>query len=96
MTAGMGIWAAAFLVGTALAALYLALLWAGTRSLAGQRPVREFLLSTLARGGIVLGALAVWTLYIPDAGVLVAGLLGFVAVRLAATRAIELRSGEDG
>jgi F1F0 ATPase subunit 2 len=96
VTIGMGIWAAAFLVGAALAALYLALLWAGTRSLAGHRPVRDFLLSALARAGLVLGALAVWILYTPETEVLVAGLLGFVAVRLAATRAIELRSREDG
>lgn len=95
MTTSMGMWAAAFFGGAALAALYLALLWAGTRSLAGHRPVRDFLLSALARAGLVLGALAVWTLYTPDPGVLVAGLLGFVAMRLAATRGIELRSRED-
>ena len=96
MTASIGMWATAFLGGAVLGALYLAMLWTGTRSLACHWPVRDFLLSALARAGLVLGALAVWALYTPDPGVLVAGLLGFVAVRLAATRAIELRSREDG
>ena len=94
MTASIGMWATAFLGGAVLGALYLAMLWTGTRSLAGHRPVRDFLLSALTRAGLVLGALAVWALSAPDAGVLVSGLLGFVAVRLAATRAIELRSRE--
>ena len=96
MTTSMGMWATAFFGGAVLGVLYLALLWTGTRSLAGHRPLRGFLLSALARAGLVLGALAVWALHTPDPGVLVAGLLGFAVMRLAATRGIELRSREDG
>ena len=75
------------IAGAGLAALYLALLWAGTRALAGLRPARVFVGLALARAALVVAALAGWAALGASGAALLAGLAGFLAVRLAATRA---------
>jgi F1F0 ATPase subunit 2 len=74
------------LAGAALGALYLALLWASVRALAGPRPAAGFVALAVARAALVLGALAVALKLGVGAGALLAALAGFVAVRFAATR----------
>ncbi|KPQ16153.1 MAG: N-ATPase, AtpR subunit [Rhodobacteraceae bacterium HLUCCO18] len=86
MMAELSILAAGCAGGVAFGLLYLALLKAGTRAIAGPRPALAFTALAALRAilvvGAVLGALALGA----GAGALVAGLAGFVLVRVAATR----------
>jgi F1F0 ATPase subunit 2 len=79
--------AASALAGAAVGAAYMALLWLAVRGLPRTRGgVARFLALTLARAGLILGALGLaLALEVPASGLL-AALAGFVAVRLAATR----------
>lgn len=86
-------WIAGFAAGAVAGALYLGLLWAGTRALEGPRPARVFVALTLARVALVLGALAGAVALGAGAGTLAAGLAGFVAARAAVTRSVGLRDG---
>lgn len=76
----------AVLAGAGFGGLYLSLLWAAVQRLQGYRGgVAFFIALTVARAALLLGALAAAAaLGVPAAGI-VAALLGFVAVRLAAT-----------
>jgi len=78
---------AAALAGGLVGAVYLGLLWVGVRHLPQDRGgVLVFIGLTLARMALLLGALAAAAaLGVPATG-LVAGLAGFIVVRLAATR----------
>jgi hypothetical protein len=80
---------AAVLAGAGLGGLYLGLLWAAVRRLTQRRGgVAAFVALGLARGALLLCTLAAAAAHgVPAAG-LVAALLGFVAVRLAATRVL--------
>ena len=80
---------AAALAGAGLGGLYLGLLWGAVRRLTRDRGgVAAFVALGFARAALLLGALAAAAvLGVPAAG-LVAALLGFVAVRLAATRVL--------
>ncbi len=75
------------LVGAALGAAYLGLLWAAVRSLPqGRSGVRVFVGLGLARVALLLGALTVAAaLGLPARGI-AAAVVGFIAVRVAATR----------
>lgn len=78
---------AAVIVGAGLGVLYLGLLWAAVRRLPQAKGgVAVFVALRLARAALLLGALAAAAaLGVPAVG-LIAALIGFVAVRLAATR----------
>lgn len=95
MTAGPALLALAFASGAALAAVYLALLWAGVRALTGQAAPARFALLAALRAALILGA--VWGALSLGAGAagLGAGLAGFVAVRLLATRRLRRQTGKD-
>lgn len=75
------------LVGAALGAAYLGLLWVAVRSLPQDRSgVRVFVGLGLARVALLLGALAAAAaLGLPIEGI-AAAVVGFIAVRVAATR----------
>jgi hypothetical protein len=78
---------AAALVGAGLGGAYLGLLWVAVRRLPQERGgVAAFVGLALARGALVLGALTAAAVLGVQAAGIVAGLLGFVAVRVAATR----------
>jgi F1F0 ATPase subunit 2 len=78
---------AAALLGAGLGVLYLGLLWAAVRRLPrGRGGVAVFVALRLARAALILGTLAVAAVLAVPAEGLVAALLGFIAVRLAATR----------
>lgn len=78
---------AAALTGATLGGAYLGLLWLSVRCLAQEhRGVTLFVLLALARAALVLGALAAAAAFGMPATAFIAALLGFVAVRLAATR----------
>jgi F1F0 ATPase subunit 2 len=75
------------LVGAALGALYLVLLWVAVRSLPQDRGgVLVFVGLALARVALLLGALAVAAALGLRVEGIAAAVAGFVAVRLAATR----------
>lgn len=75
------------LAGVVLGGAYLGLLWLAVQRLPQERGgVAAFVLLALARGVLVLGALAAAAALGAPAAGYVAGLAGFVAVRLAATR----------
>ena len=78
---------AAALAGVGLGGAYMGLLWAAVQRLPQERGgVGVFVGLALARGALVLGALtAAAVLGVQAAGIL-AGLFGFVAARVAATR----------
>ena len=79
---------AAALAGAGLGGAYMGLLWVAVQRLPQERGgVGIFVGLALARGAIVLGALAAAAALGVEAAGIVAGLLGFVAVRIAATRA---------
>lgn len=80
-------------VGSAVGALWLVCLWAGARSISGPRPVRGFLGWAAARAALVLGALWAWAALGAQAGALAAGLAGFLALRVAATRRVRRGAG---
>ena len=78
---------AAALVGAGLGGAYMGLLWVAVRRLPQDRGgVAAFVGLALARGALALGALAAAAALGVQAAGIVAGLLGFVAVRVAATR----------
>ena len=85
---------AALAAGAALGALYLALLWAAVRALAGRRPLAGFLALAALRAALILGALAGAAALGAGAAEIAAALAGFVLVRLAATR--RARAGTVG
>ena len=89
----LGALALTFAGGAAIGAAYLGVLWAGVRGLAGPRGGARFLALAALRAGLILGALALALAAGAGAGAILAGLAGFVAVRLAATRRIEARDG---
>lgn len=77
----------AALAGAALGGAYLGLLWLAVRRLPQDRGgVLVFVGLGLARGALLLGALAAAAVLGVPAGGIVAALAGFVAVRFAATR----------
>jgi len=77
---------AAALVGTGLGGVYLGLLWVAVRRLPHDRGgVAVFVGLALARGALALGALAAAAVLGVQAAEIVAGVLGFVAVRIAVT-----------
>lgn len=83
------------LAGAALGAVYLGLLWRAVRRLPqGRGGAGVFVALALARAALLIGALAVAARLGAPAEVLLAGLAGFVAVRLAATRRLGGRSPE--
>ncbi|MDR9486077.1 MULTISPECIES: ATP synthase subunit I [Sediminimonas] len=86
MTAGPAIWALCFAAGMAIGAVYLGLLWAAVRALNGARPAVLFITLAAARALLVLGALAGAIALGAGAGQILAALVGFIAVRVAATR----------
>ena len=88
-------WGVAVLIGAGFGALYLALLWVGARALAGPRPALAFVGAAVARLALVLCAFFAWQMVSGQAGTLFAGLAGFVAIRLASTRAVDLRRKEN-
>jgi F1F0 ATPase subunit 2 len=78
---------AAALAGVGLGAAYMGLLWVAVRRLPQERGgVAVFVGLALARGALVLGALAAAAVLGVQAAGIIAALLGFVAVRVAATR----------
>jgi F1F0 ATPase subunit 2 len=78
---------AAALVGLGLGGAYMGLLWVAVRRLPQERGgVAAFVGLALARGALVLGALTAASVLGVQAAGIIAGLLGFVAVRVAATR----------
>lgn len=88
----------AALAGAALGGLYLSLLWLATQRLPRERGgVGMFLALALARAALVLAALtAALQLGAPAAGLL-AALVGFIAVRVLATRLMARgRTGGEG
>lgn len=91
MSGALASLALGFAGGAAVGALHLALLWAGTRALPGRRGGARFLALAAARAGLVIGAAAGALALGAGAGALLAGLLGFLAARLAATRAARPR-----
>lgn len=86
MSGGADGWALAFAAGAGFGAVYLALLWAGARALAGPRAHTAFALLAVARLALVLATLAGAALLGVGATELVAMLAGFVAVRAVMTR----------
>lgn len=88
MTGQLLIWAAGFAGGAAVGALYLGLLRAGTRALAGPRPALWFMGLAALRAALVLGALAGALTLGAGAADLVIALAGFVAARIVAIRLI--------
>jgi F1F0 ATPase subunit 2 len=95
MNTGPVILIGAALVGAVLGALYLGLLWASVRGLAGQRPAATFVALALARAALVLGALAAALALGAGAGAILAALAGFVVVRVAATRRTRAAEGRQ-
>ncbi|MDG4649742.1 ATP synthase subunit I [Roseibacterium sp. SDUM158017] len=85
-------WGLCFAAGAAFGAAYLALLWAGARQIAGPRPVLAFAGLAAARAALVAGALTGAASLGAGAAMVLSGLAGFVAVRIAATR----RAGDRG
>lgn len=92
----LAVWTLAFAAGLALGAAYLAFLWAAIRLFARRQGVGVFVGLAAARGGLVLAALALAVALGIGAGGILAGLLGFVAVRLAASRFAGAPGGEEG
>ena len=84
----------AFLAGAAFGAVYLGILWAAVRLLPGRRGSVIFVALGLARAALVVAVLyGAFALDMPPLAI-GAGLLGFVAVRLAVARAVEPQTGE--
>jgi F1F0 ATPase subunit 2 len=82
------------LAGAALGALYLGLLWASVRALAGRRSAAAFVALAVARAALVLGSLAAALTLGAGASEILAALAGFVAVRVAATRRTRAAEGK--
>ncbi len=82
-------------VGAALGAVYLGLLWRAVRRLPhGRGGARVFVGLALARAALLIGTLAAAAAFGAPAEGMLAGLAGFAAVRLAATRRLEGRTPE--
>ena len=94
MMADLSMVAAGFAGGVAFGLLYLVLLRAGTRAIAGPRPALAFTAFAALRAILVVGAVAGALALGAGSGALVAGLAGFVIVRVAATR--RARSSDGG
>jgi hypothetical protein len=94
MMAELSILAAGFAGGAAFGLVYLALLKAGTRAIAGPRPALAFTVLAALRAILVVGAVVGALALGAGAGALVAGLAGFVLVRVLATR--RARSSDGG
>ena len=88
MTATLPILAGAALAGAALGVLYLGLLRASVRALAGPRPAARFVALALARAALVLGALAGALRLGAGVSEVLAALAGFALIRLAVTRRV--------
>jgi hypothetical protein len=93
MTANIGTWAAAFGVGAAVGALYLGLLWAGARALAGRRPGLTFVALAITRAALVLAALAGGLTLGAGWAELAAGLAGFVVAKVVVTGSLDVPEG---
>jgi len=89
----IGIAAMYAVAGAGVAAVYLALLWAATRALTGSRSGLIFVALAVVRAALVIGALAAWAAIGAGMPALVAGLAGFLAMRLVATRTVRPRAG---
>ncbi|MGF6862615.1 F1F0 ATPase subunit 2 [Rhodobacteraceae bacterium MBR-64] len=75
------------LVGAALGAVYFGLLWVAVRALPqDRRGVRVFVGLGIARVALLLGALTAAAALGLPAGGIAAALVGFIAMRVAATR----------
>jgi hypothetical protein len=92
MSGGLALLVAA-LAGAALAALYLALLWAGAQVLGVRQSVGAFAGLAALRAALIVGAL--WAAFAlgAEAAEILAGLAGFVALRVAVIRRAE--AGDD-
>lgn len=78
---------AAVLVGAAIGALYMALLWMAVRRLPRDRGgLSAFVGLRIARAALLVGAMAAAVALAVPAEGLVAALVGFITARLAATR----------
>lgn len=86
---------AAALIGSALGAVYVALLWASVRALARPRPVAGFAALAAVRAIVVLGALGAALASGAGPGALLSALTGFTALRIVATRVLG-RAGHGG
>lgn len=84
------------LVGAALGAIYLGLLWVAVRSLPqDRRGLRVFVALGLARVALLIGALAAAAALGPPIEGIGGAVVGFIAVRFAATRRLgEATPGE--
>lgn len=88
------VWALAAAAGGVVGAAYAACLWAGVRALTAQRGGGgRFALFAALRAALILGALALAVAAGLGAGAILAGLAGFVAVRLAVTRRVRDAEG---
>ncbi len=74
-----------FAAGGAFGAVYLALIWAAARRIAGPRPALPFAALAAARAALLLGVLFGAVALGADAATLLAGLAGFVVLRVAVT-----------
>lgn len=81
--------------GAVTGAAHLGLLWAGVRGLAAGRGGARFLALAALRAGLILGALALGVAAGLGAGGMLAGLVGFLAVRIAVTRRAEARDAGE-
>ncbi|REC57374.1 hypothetical protein DRV84_07985 [Rhodosalinus sediminis] len=86
------VWALAAAAGAVVGAAYAACLWAGVRALTAGGGGGRFALFAALRAALILGALALAVAAELGAGAILAGLAGFVAVRLTVTRRV--RDGE--
>lgn len=86
MTETMTMWLAGFAAGAVSGGLYLWLLWVGARVLIGAGQGLLFAVLALARIALVLGVLGCALALGAGADVLLAGLAGFVLVRVLGTR----------
>lgn len=82
-----------FLAGVALGGVYHALLWVAVRQLAGARGPMIFIGLALLRAALVIGALAVAFGSGLPLGAVATAMLGFLTVRLTATRAVRPTTG---
>lgn len=81
--------------GATLGAAYLGLLWVSVQVLTRRKSTGAYLLLTALRGGLVLGALWLAVAFDIGAGGILAGLAGFVLLRLSVTRAANTHRAED-
>mgnify|MGYP006272803073 FL=1 len=94
MTVSLVALALGMVAGAILGAVYLGLLWRAVRQLPQERGARAFVGLALARAALLIGTLAAAAALGAPAEGMLAGLAGFAAVRLAATRRLEGRRQE--